>query len=128
MRAVGVAFVAGLLGVVIGSLSAQAPEEFGAGPGGGGPIFEGEIDLFSYRSVTADGREAPVTVPAGTIVQVHPGWVYLPERRMFISSERAGSLSFRGAGGRNAAAERGDDFGTTPNGARPANPGTFRED
>ena len=114
MKAVGAAFVAGLLGVLIGSLAAQGPEDV-VRPGEAVDrfLYEGEIELLAFGE-----RE---NVDRG-IVRVYPDWVLHVEERRFIPREQVQQLKFRAPEG------AGRDFGADPEGGRPARPDRFRAD
>lgn len=119
MRLVGAAFVAGLLGVLIGSLAAQAPRDDRPAVSDSCLIYEGPVELIIKDS--DDPLEAVVTGNA----RVYDGWVMLTETRRLIPREQVQMLAFdtpveRGAEGR-------DDFGTAPGEEQPRRK-TFRED
>lgn len=120
MKGIGIAFVAGLLGTLIGSLAAQAPDE-AVRPGS-------EVDRFLYEgeivSLVFEGVGERESADRG-VVRVYPDWVLDVEQRRFIARERVLELQFRDAPGADAPAR---DFGDDPKPARPGRPDTFRED
>lgn len=139
MKAVGAAFVAGMLGVLLGSLAAQGPDGSFDRPTGAGLIHEGPLELATFGT---DPRSPNVL--EGGVARVYPGWVALPGERgsmRFIPSDQIVTLTFRGEADRN----RGDfdappgadgrprnyddpnagdlDFGRPADGGRPRNTG-----
>ena len=116
MKAVGSAFVAGLLGVVIGSLTAQEPAEDDSANRSlpAGAIRTGTIEAMSLNSGGILGEGEPVVI--------YDGWVFLPNTRQFIPREQIAILTFE----RNDR-EPADDFGNSPDDDRRQRRG-FRED
>ena len=118
MKAVSAAFVAGLLGVLIGSLAAQAPRGLDGPPADSpaGVLYAGPVEALSLT----DGNQPQL----GATVRVYEDWVLLVESGQFIPRERVAML----VAGRDGVRRGERDFGTDPGQDRPARSDTFRED
>jgi len=121
MKGIGIAFVAGLLGTLIGSLAAQAPDE-AVRPGTEVDrfLYEGPIAALTYESERGETERFDRGV-----VRIYPDWVLDVARRRFIPRDRIVELQIRDLPGLGAPAE---DFGDDPKPTRPGRPDTFRED
>ena len=120
MKAAGIAFVAGLLGVLLGSLAAQAPREIVPGPLDGRVIYEGRGEIEVNR-----GRDTTETLPGE--IRVYDHWVLAKDRGQLIPREQVVRVDTDRRG--HPAEDFGDNPqpGTLPPAERPR-PGTFRED
>ncbi|HEX6987074.1 MAG TPA: hypothetical protein VF170_16970 [Planctomycetaceae bacterium] len=119
MKAVGIAFTAGLLGMLIGSLAAQPQtEDFAADPSDDSldeVLYEGRVESISLASGGTIGD-------AGETARVYDSWIFLADSRRFVPREQIAVAAFQRDGD-----ARPEDFGTEPEGDRPRRR-TFRED
>ena len=120
MKGIGVAFAAGLLGTLIGSLAAQAPGTgIHHGDGSRGYLSEGDIEVLRWRLPDLGDVE---TLESGN-ARVYENWVLVDGTR-FIPREQVQMLKLRSGEEQGAARDFGDD----PKPTRPGRPDTFRED
>ena len=115
MKSVGSAFVAGLLGVVIGSLTAQERPTDNE-PADNRPLPAGAIYAGTVEAISLDRGEI---LGEGERVVVFDGWVFLPNLRQFYPREEVAVLTLNRTDPRPA-----DDFGDQPGSERRG----FRED
>ena len=99
MKAIGAAFVAGVLGVLVGSLAAQGPDA--AGGLQEDVIFEGPVAVEVLPAVPGGKQDGQA--------RVSEGWVYLTEKRILIPREQILAVT---------AGEAGRDFGEAPDAER----------
>lgn len=119
MRLVGAAFVAGMLGVLIGSLAAQAPRDDPFESRGDDLIYEGPVEVV--LKVSDDPIEAVLTGDG----RVYEGWVMLTETRRLIPRDQIQMVAFDVVGER--AVEERENFGNAPGETAPRRK-PFRED
>jgi hypothetical protein len=131
MKAVGIAFAAGVLGVLIGTLAAQGPAD-PVRPGSEAGIFlyEGQVEALSIEP------ERDQVIDHGT-VRVYENWVLLVEERRFVPREDVRLLKFQQEGGDRRSGDFGDrprrNRDNDPSADRPQDrpgrkPNTFQED
>ena len=113
MKTVGAAFVAGLLGMLLGSLTAQNPPEESPPPQDDGVLHAGPIETITLGSGNTMGEP-------GVRAELRENWVRLTDTNQFIPREQIAVVTFA----RNPAA---GDFGDQPGDNRPDRRG-FRED
>lgn len=117
MRLVGAAFVAGMLGVLIGSLAAQAPRDDQLGVVRDDIIFEGNAEVILDEDHPAE------RVLEGN-ARVSESWVVMTDTGIMIPREQVRMVTGREGVDQNEPAE---DFGNTPGETTPRRK-PFRED